>query len=183
MPASRIASVLLCASCSLSCACAPIFLSRFAAVDSSLAHEHGEHHLRAGLDACKSVSSSGVTANRLARERFCVCSVRSVSLGCACREVAISPLATPGSCPRYVHNSKSERCDLSVSMTVLAGFLPAYRHRLRDMLFSYAHSSLCRVEVRQSFLRGDQRLGGAELHNGDGHVLLQCAIPALVLPP
>ena len=32
-------------------------------------------------------------------------------------------------------------------------------------------------------LRGDQRLGGAELHTGDGQVLLQCAIPALVLPP
>ena len=137
----------------LSCACAPIFLSRFAAVDSSLAVANaklareqvnigwqGKRHLRAGSDACKSVSSSGVTANRLARERFCVCSVCSVPLGCACREAAISPLATPGSCPRYVHNSKLERCDLSVSMTVLAGSLPAYRHRLRGMLVPYTHT-------------------------------------------
>jgi hypothetical protein len=137
----------------LSCACAHVFLSRFAAVDSSLAVVNaklaceqvnigwqGKHHLRAGSDACKSVSSSGVTANRLARGRFCVCAVFSAPLGCACWEVAISPLATPGSCPRCVHIFNSDRCDLSVSMTVLAGSLPAYRHRLRGMLVPYTHT-------------------------------------------
>ena len=162
----------------LSCACAHVFLSRLAVGDATLAHEHGEHQLRAGSDACKSVSSSGVTANRLARGRFCVCAVFSAPLGCACWEVAISPLAMPGSCPRCVHIFNLERCDLSVSMTVLAGSLPAYRHRLRDMLVPYAHSSLCRVEVRKSFCVATNALGV----QSSTPAMDKCCCSALPLP-
>ena len=64
------------------------------------------------------------------------------------------------------------------------GWVPS---RLSSSTQGHARSTCTLLAVSSRsvriILRGDQRLGGAELHTGDGQVLLQCAIPALVLPP